>query len=429
MDKIKITGLLWLLLIVAHSGAETISLDSCRTLARNHYPLIHQAGLIEQTRQFSVEAVEKGWLPRVSLSVRASYQSDITELPEALTSVLSRQMGVPLEPFQKRDQYQAVLDVSQLIWDGGQMKAQKSAINANALVERQKAETDLYALNERINNLYFGILLLKEQLEGQTILMDELHQNLKKAESLKANGLLLQADVDAVKVELITARQRINELQSNLKNYCQVLSAFTGLTINEKSVLQLPVAELPAAMENNRPELNMFDAQHQYLDSQEKAVYASVLPKVGAFLQGGYGRPSLNMFNPSLAPYTIGGIRLNWDLSSMYTRRTQLDKIAVSKKSVEVMRETFLFNNAIQRTQHQLEMEKIRENLKTDDELINLRFTIKRSAEAKWHNGTLTVTDLLREINAEHLARQQKKVHMIQLCMAVYQLKTDSNNY
>lgn len=429
MDKIKIIGLLWLLLIVANTGAETISLDSCRTLARKQYPLIQQVGLIEQTRQFSVEAVEKGWLPRVSLSVRASYQSDITELPEALTSVLSRQMGVPLEPFQKRDQYQAVLDVSQLIWDGGQLNAQKSAINANAEVEKQKAETDLYALNERINNLYFGVLMLKEQLIGQELLLNELQRNLKKAESLLANGLLLPADVDAVKVELITSRQRINELQSNLKNYCQVLSAFTGLTIDENTGLMLPEAELPIAMENNRPEINLFDAQHLYLDSQEKAVYASILPKVGAFIQGGYGRPSLNMFNPSLAPYSIGGIRLNWDLSSFYTRRNQLDKLSVSKKSVEVMRETFLFNNAIQRTQHQLEVEKIRENLKTDDELINLRGNIKRSSEAKWQNGTLTVTDLLRDINAEHLARQQKKVHEIQLCMAIYQLKTDSNHY
>jgi outer membrane protein TolC len=407
--------------------AETITLDSCRAKARNHYPLIQQFGLIEKTKQFSLEAASNNWLPQVSLSARATYQSDITELPAALTNVLTTKMGLTLEPFQKQDQYQAVIEASQLLWDGGQISAQKSAIKANAEIEKQKTEVDLYAINDRINNLYFGILLIREQLTGQNLLLEELQSNLKKAESMKSNGLLLQADIDAVKVEIIYAKQRIYDLHSAQKNYSLILSAFTGMEINENTSLEKPDTEVEQFSGNNRPELKLFEAQNIYINTQEKALFASNLPKIGVFVQGGYGRPSLNMFNPALAPYYIGGIRLSWNLSGFYSQKANLDKIEISRKNVEVMKETFLFNNKLQSTQHQIEIDKIKENLKNDFEIIGFRTNIKKTAESKMTNGTITVTDLLREINAEHLARQQKAIHEVQLFMAVYQLKTDIN--
>lgn len=408
--------------------AETISLDSCRKKAMNNYPLIKQYQLIENTRDYSLEVVSKAWLPQVNLAVKATYQSDVTEIPAALGNAISAITGKPFSmPSLSQDQYQAVAELNQLIWDGGQLSAQKAAIRASATIDKQKTEVDLYTLNDRINNLYFGILLLREQIIQQEILQQELQTNYKKIEALQTNGLVLQADVDAVKVEMIGVKQRIFDLRSLQQNYCLILSAFTGLTIQENTGLKKPEISDVLSAENNRPELRLFAAQQQYLNSQEKSLHAANLPKIGAFLQGGYGRPGLNMFTTEFSPFYIGGIRLTWNLSNFYALKANLGKINISRKNIDVMQETFLFNNQLNVNQHRLEIEKLKENLKSDDEIIALRSNIKKTAAARLSNGTITVADMLREINAEHLARQQKALHEIQLCMAVYQLKTDIN--
>lgn len=410
--------------------AESISPDSCRKRALNNYPLIKQYGLIEQAREYNLALASKAWLPQVNLAIRASYQSEVTEIPAALGNAISSITGKPFSmPSLSRDQYQAVAEVNQLIWDGGQLSAQKASVRASAEIEKQKTEVELYNLNERINNLYFGILLLREQIIQQQILQKELNANLSKIETLQKNGLVLQADLDAVKVEIISAKQRIYDLHSLQKNYCIILSAFTGLNIQETTVLEKPETESVIPVENNRPELKLFAAQQLYLLSQEKSVYASNLPKIGAFVQGGYGRPGLNMFTTTFSPFYIGGIRLSWNLSSFYSAKANLGKINISRSNIDILRETFLFNNQLSINQHQTEIEKLKEHLKTDDEIIALRANIRKTAESKLANGTITVTDLIREINAEHFARQQKALHEIQLCMAVYQLKNDTNQY
>ena len=77
--------------------------------------------------------------------------------------------------------------------------------------------------------------------------------------------------------------------------------------------------------------------------------------------------------------------------------------------------------------QQQSEIEKIQSILTSDVEIIRLRENIKKAATSKVDNGTLTVSDLIREINAENQARQLKSLHEIQLLMAIYQLKNNTN--
>lgn len=414
--------------VVAHS--QVLTLDSCRQKARLNYPLLKQYGLIEKTADYNISNANKAYLPQLNLMVKATYQSDVTEIPASLGQAISQLTGKPFSfPSLSKDQYQAVLEVNQLIWDGGLVLAQKKSIQATGEAEKQKLEVDLYALNDRINNLYFGIMLLKEQLNQNEILRNELATNLKKVEAYKQNGIAQQSDVDAIKVEQINVLQRQTDLKAVLSTYLQMLSAFTGLEITEHSVLDKPILpETTLATENKRPELYLFDSQHKMLDSQRDAVYAANLPKLGVFAQGGYGRPGLNMFTSEFSTFYIGGVRLTWNISGFYTQKTNLNKIDVSKKNIEVQRETFLFNNSLITKQQFNEIEKLKATLKNDDEIIRLRTNIKKAAEAKVTNGTLSVTDLLREINAESIAKQTRILHETQLYMAVYQFKNNINN-
>jgi len=412
---------------------QPLTLDSCRQKAHANYPLLKQYGLIEKTADYNLSNANKAYLPQLNFAVKATYQSDVTEIPASLSQAISQLTGKPFSfPSLSKDQYQAVLEVNQLIWDGGLTSAQKKGIKASTEAEKQKLEVDLYALNDRINNLYFGIMLINEQLKQNNILQDELSVNNSKIEALKQNGVAQQSDVDAIKVEQINARQRETDLKTMRQSYLQMLSAFTGLEITENTKLEKPLLpETGTSAENNRPELFLFDAQNKILDSQRDAIYAANKPKVGLFVQGGYGRPGLNMFTSEFSTFYIGGVRLSWNLSGFYTQKNNLNKIDVSKKNVEVQKETFLFNNNLISKQQQNDIndiEKLKLTLKNDGEIIELRSNIKKSAEAKVTNGTFTVTDLLREINAENMSRQAQALHEIQLYMAVYQLKNNINN-
>lgn len=403
------------------SGAQNVTLENCQESAKNNYPLVKQYGLIEQTTQYNISNANKAYLPQVNISARATYQSEVTKLPIALPGVVIPELT--------KDQYQATLEVSQTIWDGGIVKAQKKSIQASTEAEKQKLEVDLYALKDRVNQLYFGTLLLNEQLIQNNILQDELALNYKRIEAYKMNGVANQTDLDAIKVEQINARQREIEIKSTRKSFLEMLSALTGLAINENSILKKPIVPtLDFNAENKRPELLMLNAQSTFLESQRDMVVAGNLPKIGAFVQGGYGKPGLNMLTNEFSPFYIGGLRLSWNLSGFYTQKSNLNKIEISKKSVDVQKETFLFNNNLATKQQQNEIERLKTNINNDDEIITLRNNIKKSSEVKVANGTATVTDLLREINAENMAKQTKLLHEIQLLMSSYQFKNNTNN-
>jgi outer membrane protein TolC len=422
--------LFWILFVPYFAFGQTLTLDSCQAKARAHYPLLKQYGLIEKTSEYNLTNANKGYLPQLNLSVKASYQSDVTEIPASLSQILSKITGKPVSfPSLSKDQYQATLDVSQVIWDGGLINAQKKEIKASTEAEKQKLEVDLYTLNDRINNLYFGIMLINEQLKQNEILKNELTENYQRVKAYIQNGVAQQADLDAIRVEQINASQHETELKSARKTYIQILSAFTFTAINDEALFEKPVLPVQTdTFENKRPELMLFTAQNKLYDTQRDAVYSANLPKVGLFVQGGYGRPGLNMFTSEFSSFYIGGVRLSWNLSGFYTQKTNLEKIEASKKNVEVQKETFIFNNNLITKQQQNEIEKLKLTMKNDDEIILLRNNIKKSSEAKVANGTLTVTDLLRDIDAENLSRQTKTLHEIQLYMAVYQLKNNINN-
>lgn len=410
--------------------SQTIQLDSCQKRAREHYPLLKRYDLITKTAEYTISNANKAYLPQFSLLAKATYQSDVTAIPDALGQVLSQLSGQPFAlPALSKDQYQAALEVDQMIWDGGMVKAQKEVVKSSSEAEKQKLEVDLYTLKERVNNLYFGIMLIKEQLKLNRILQDELADNYNRMEAYLNNGVILSSDLDAVKVEQINAVQSETDLKSTLKSYCQMLSIFTGMKVDENAELEKPLLPVfDMNLENRRPELSLLDAQKNILDSQRKAILAGNLPKIGLFVQGGYGRPGLNFFDNNFNPFYIAGVRLSWNIGGFYTQKNDLAKIEINRKEVETQKETFLFNSSLLASQQQNEINKLTETMKNDDEIISLRSNIKKAAESKLENGTIVVSDLLREINAENLARQTRSLHEIQLYMAAYQLKNTINN-
>lgn len=401
-----------------------LCIEECQEMAQKNYPLIKQYNLIESLKDFNISNANKGYLPQLSLSAKASYQSDVTELPVKIP-------GIDIDGMRK-DQYQAVLELNQTIWDGGNIRAQKEVTRASSEVEKQKLDVDMYAINERVNQLFFGILLLESQLQQNELLQEELQRNYNNVQAYVTNGIANQADLDAVKVEQLNTIQKRDEMVATQRAYCQMLrkmingnSPITGNMLKKPDAATLLKQEKP--LEINRPELYLYSAQSNRFEAQRKMLAAKNLPKFGLFVQGAYGNPGLNMLKNEFSPYYVAGVRLSWNFGNLYTRKNEIRQIELNQNSVDVQKETFLFNTDLQVTQSNNEIDKVVSLMKNDDEIISLRNNIRKSAQAKVANGTLTVTEMLREITAEDVAKQNKSLHEIQLLMAIYDLKNTTN--
>jgi len=386
--------------------------------ALSNYPLVKQYGLIEQSRDYTLSNASKGYLPQLSFSAKATYQSEVTQIPLNMPGV------TPLD----KDQYQAVLELSQTIWDGGAVAAVKKATIAATEVEKIKNETELYSLKERVNQLYFGILLIEGQISQLKLLMDDLGNSYSKIKAYLDNGIVLSSDLDAIRVEQLRSEQKLDELKMNLLTWRRMLYVLTS----EEMVLTEPIEkpetpQIPDINNIDRPELKLFDSQISLQTAQENTIRSLSQPKVGFFLQGGYGNPGLNMLKNEFSPFYIGGIRLQWNIGSLYTKKNSLDEIQNRKERVNLLKESFIFNTNMESIRKSNEIDKLRKQLESDAEIIRLRGNIKRAAEAKMENGTLQVSDLIREINAENLARQERVIHETEYLMAIYNLKYNLN--
>lgn len=407
--------------VLVFSQNTVITLDECHAKAKQNYPLIKRYELIEKSREFNLSNAGKGYLPQISLSAKVSYQSEVTKIPISVP-------GIDIKGLSK-DQYSATIDVSQTIWDGGVISAKKDVANASANVEQKQLDVDLYTINDRVNQLYFGILLLDAKIKQNDLLQAELERNYNQVSSYIQNGVANQSDLDAVKVEQLKARQNKTQLQSSRKSYIDVLATLTGEDIKENTELQKPKGEdFVVSRQVNRPELDLFEAQFDNLEIQKKSIKTGYMPKLGLFVTGGYGKPGLNMLENDFSPYYIGGVRLSWNFGSLYTQKNDKRLIETNQNSVLTQRETFLFNANMETVQEQNEIDKNRDLLKYDDEIIYLCNNVKKAAETKVANGILTVTDLLREINAEDMAKQDKIQHEIELLLSIYDLKFTTNN-
>ena len=400
-------------------NAQTLTLQQCYQLARENYPLIKRNDLLAKSKDYTVEKASKAWLPQINILGQATYQSDVTQLPIKLPNAT-------VEPLSK-DQYKVFADVNQTIFDGGMISNQKKIAELQSQTEIQKNEVELEKLKDRINQLFFGIIQTDEQINQLDLSKSDLQNGLKKAEAQLNNGTILRSNVDVLKAQLINIEQQQIELKSLKSSFIKMLSFFTNKNLDENTQLEKP-EKLLLTNENNRPELKLFDLQKQLSESQKSLIKSKNLPKLGAFLQAGYGKPGLNMLKNEFDTFFIGGIKLNIPISGFYTKINELALIDNQQQDIDIQKENFLFNQKFSMIQNSNDLEKIQKLIDKDIEIISLRESIKKASLAQLENGVINTNDYLREVNAEEQAKISKIKHEIQYLLTQYNLKTQLGN-
>ena len=406
------------------------TLEDCQLAAEKNYPLIQQYGLIEKTTELTVANIQKGWLPQVSASAQATYQSDVVSWPDEMKTMMNG-MGIDLKGL-KKDQYKVGIDVQQTIYDGGVIGSQKRIAREQGKVQAAQNEVNIYNVRKRVNEMYFGLLLIDEQIKLNNDLQALLAGNESKLESMTRQGTAAESDLQSVKAERLNAVQKATELASQKQMLQRMLSTFCGIGINNIQKPQVKVGGSLPATENHRPELKALDAQIGVLNAQEKALNAALMPKVGVFAQGYYGYPGLNMFEDMMRhKWGLNGIigaRVTWNIGALYTRKNDKAKLQLQRDMTENSREVFLFNNNLEQIQQNENITRYQKLMADDGEIISLRSAVRKAAESKLAHGIIDVNDLLREINQENAARVQQSMHEIKMLKEIYDNKYTTNN-
>ncbi|AZA83702.1 TolC family protein [Chryseobacterium lactis] len=409
--------------ITLKAQTSKLTLEECYRLAKENYPMIKKLGIITKTADYTIENANKSYLPQISFAGQATYQSQTISFSDVLGSLpISTSL-----PSLSKDQYKIQGEVDQILYDGGVIHHQKALTKANAELQTQNIETSLYALRQKINTLFFSILLMDAQLKQNQIKKNSLETQVQKAEAALQYGTAYRSNVDELKAEVVNTEMTDTEYSSNRKAYLTMLAVFIGQNISGSSELESPDQELLSS-DINRPELKAFDLQKSIYNVQEQQLKSDLLPKVSAFFQGAYGRPTLNIIENKFGPWFITGLRFSWSLESLYTSSNKKSILELNRKAVDTDRETFLFTTKMDLSQQNEDVKKYNELLKQDETVINLRRSVTKSAEAQLANGVITTHEYIQKLNTEHLAAQTMVLHQIQLLQAKYNQKFISGN-
>ena len=417
---------LWTLCIFPVLPLSAQTLEECQQAAEQNYPLIRQYNLIEKTTKLTVSNIQKGWLPQISASAQATYQSDVASFPDQLLGVY-QQMGIDMKGLSK-DQYRVGIDISQTIIDGGVISSQKAIVREQGNVQAAQTEVNLYHIRKRVNEMYFSLLMLDNQIQLNKDLQELLLGNEKKLASMVKMGTAAESDLQNVKAERLNVVQQMTNLDSQRRSLQTMLSLFCNMEV--KTVQKPTVTESSSA--NHRPEIRLFDAQLSLANAQEKALNAALMPRLGVFAQGFYGYPGYNMFEDMMSHNWswngLIGARLTWNIGALYTRHNDKAKIQLQRDMTETIREEFLFNNRLEQIQQNESISRYKKLMADDEEVISLRSAVRKAAESKLSHGIIDVNDLVREINQENAAKVQQSMHEIQMLKEVYDNKYTMNN-
>lgn len=408
--------------------AQGQTLEECQQAAERNYPLISQYGLIEKTTDLTVNNLSKGWLPQVTASAQATYQSDVVAWPDQMQTIY-QQMGLDMKGL-KKDQYKVGIDVQQMVFDGGAISSQRDIAREQGRVQEAQTEVTMYQVRRRVNEMYFGLLMLDEQIALNNDLQSLLAANEQKLSSMWKRGTASESDYQAVKAERLNVMQQATTLDAQRRAVMRMLSAFCGMEVTH--VEKPALIALPSQDVAQRPELKAIDAQLSLANAQERLLNSALMPKLSLFATGFYGYPGYNMFDDMMSHdwswNGMVGARLSWNLGAFYTHRNDKAKIRLQRDMAETSREVFLFNNRLELIQQNENIEQYRRLMNDDEEIIALRSSVRKAAESKLAHGIIDVNDLVKEINAENAARVQQSMHEIKLLKEVYDMKFTTNN-
>ncbi len=413
MKRILIPLLLMISTITLAAG-EKLSLKDCYRIAEDNYPLKKQAALQSNVSGLTIENLNTAYYPEITLAAQAQYQSEVTKVNLNLKIPGVTPPSIPVPP---KDQYKIGLNINQLIWDGGMISGAGDVEKAQNGLNIQNIEVELYKLKDRVNTAYFNILILDKQIINLNILKSDLEQKLNNVKAGIKNGMVLESNADIINAELLKVGLNIEKAETVQKTAYQVLGDLLGKNIDRNYELTLPAADepIPVADFSSRPEYRSFKLAQDLTDRRKSLADAAYMPKISAYGQAYYGKPGLNMFDPSFQPFFIVGVRGSWQLWNWDKTNREKQILDINKEIIKSNEETLTKNLNIAVKQYLNMIDYYQNAINKDNKIITLRGKIAKETSVQLDNGVITATEYITEKNAEAQARLNLEIHKLEL--------------
>ncbi len=416
------TFLLFLLLVFAINAKaqqQTLTLDECLAAAMKNHPLSAQNEIYTQSSELQLKNIENGKLPQLNINGQATYQNDVVGLPFKIPGV-----DMPVVP---KAQYKVSLDANQLIYGGGSIDAQEIIEDYSRQINQLNNTAELYKMRERINQLYFSILLadLNSGVIDNTV--SDLNTRLLKVKASIKEGVTLPSAAEVLRAEILKAGQRLLEVKTQKQALVKTMAVLSGITISENATFVEPGINVDLTVYTNlRPEFGVFGLMQQKLEATKKLSVAKDLPRLYGFGTAGYGNPGYNFFKEGSAFFATVGAKVTWNLWNWHQTSREMQILDLNSNIIENQKNAYDMANKAQVQQYLADVVKAEELIKSDEEIIDLRKSIKLSAASQLENGTLTATEFVTEQLAEEQALLTRNLHKMQLLQskALYKAAT-----
>ena len=391
----------------------TLTLEQCRRLAHDNYPAVRQYGLLDQSREFTLSNIAKGWLPRVGVTASAMAFTDIVDG----SSPLVKASGIDVKNYLLG----GMVSMQQNVYDGGQIAAEKNMARAQTEMQRRRLDMELYDLNERVEQLYFSVLLLDRKLQLNTLLTADLEVASRTVQSMMKGGTANAGDLETLQIQQLSASQQRDALEAQRQSCVEMLGMFIG---SRPDSLVAPAAEATSSGRQSAtesPTLSYYSAQGALLDAQKRKLDAKLMPTLSVFATGALHNSVTPLVNDA---FLAGGLTLKWNIGALYTRKNDLKKLAVQRQQNDAQRETFLFNNRLQQQSTGGTVLALQRQIARDSDIVRLQEQQLQRSRRRVEAGTESVNEMARTINALATAREQKALHEIQLTEERCRLQT-----
>lgn len=392
----------------AMAQQQSLTLDECLAAAMKAHPLSGQNEIYAQTSNLQQQNIDNGRLPQLNVNAQGTYQNEVIELPFRVPGV-----STPEVP---KAQYKLSLDANQLIYGGGALAVQNSIEDYTSRINQLNNDAELYKMRERINQLYFSILLsgLNAGVINNTI--KDLNSRIARVNASVKEGVMLPSAADVLQAEILKAGQRLVEVKSQKQALVNTMQVLTGLIIDENTNFAEPGLDVNLSVYMNlRPEFGVFGLMQQKLDATKKLSISKDLPKVYGFGTAGYGNPGYNVFKEGPAFFYTIGAKATWNFWNWHQTDREKQILDLNSRIIESQKNAYDMANKAQVQQILADILKADELIKSDEDIIKLRKSITLSAASQLENGTLTATEFVSEQLAEEQALLTRNLHKMQL--------------
>lgn len=397
--------------VQAQTERSVFSLDQLMDSAIRHYPVSNQRGIYDQNTQLTQSNIEKLYYPGMQLNGQVSYQSDVTQLKIPIPGFTVPEMA--------KDWYKLNLDITQMIYDGGNRKSQREIEDFNYKSQINNVFQQEYHYRELIAKLYFRVLLFDKSINVLKSSAIALQGTIKEMQAALNGGIILQADVNSLKAEYLSVQQKIMEAESSKAATLELLSTYTAVPIQNEDSLLIPDLVINELIYINlRPELTQLNLQQEKLGKMKSLVSVKQRPIIQAYGQLGYGRPGLNMLEDDFTGYYVTGLRFNYKFWDWQTTKREKQLLDLQQEVLESEKENFDLNLRASFAAQLQEIDKINKMLETDIEIIALQETVVDASKKRLQSGVITSAAYIQEFEKYTKSKLNYQLNTIKLVNA-----------